>query len=126
MDRALQLELDRRAFYNTAAVLPELMKSEISLDIGFIDSPTLKSWKEWVCKACSNGFNWERLLFLSSRRQEPHDQVIAREIAKDFLRSVKNGLAKIFTRITEELIETYNARVIQESEKIAKEYLQCR
>lgn len=125
-DRALQLEMDRRAYEETA---PEdylsLAGAEDNVEIGFIDAPTLKAWREWVEWFCGRGFSWDRLRFLARRRQDPDHFDRAHQAADEFLESVPRGLTRIAQIVPPKAIERYQDVVVEEAVRCAQEYLAC-
>ena len=125
-DRALQLEMDRRAYEETA---PEMYLSmdgaEEGVNIGFIDSATLKAWREWVESFTGRGFSWDRLRFLARRHQDPTHFTRAHQVADEFLESVPRGLTRLAAIVPPKAIERYESVVVEEAVRCAEEYLAC-
>ena len=125
-DRALQLEMDRRAYEETA---PEtylsLAGAEEDVEIGFIDAPTLKAWREWVESFCGRGFSWDRLRFLARRHQDPAHLERAQQAADEFLESVPRGLSRLAEIVPPKAVERYEEVVVEEAARCAQEYLAC-
>jgi hypothetical protein len=120
MDRALQLEMDRRAAADVERALPLLAQAEEGVDIGFIDGPTLLAWREWLEGRLSQGFTWERLRFMARRRQDPADVAVAESVADTFLESVPRGLSGLEDAVPWRLVEGFQAVALGESERLAR------
>ncbi|MBI4233297.1 MAG: hypothetical protein HY686_02530 [Chloroflexi bacterium] len=122
MDRALQLEMDREG----APHLPEarllLANAEDGVEVGFIDPPTLRAWREWVQQACERGFTWDRLRGFA-RRQPTQDHTAAQQFAEVFLQSVPEGLERIYQRVPLEQVVAFREKAIGEVLRIARRYL---
>ena len=125
-DRALQLEMDRRAYEETP---PEAYLSmagaEDGVNIGFIDSATLKAWREWVEGFTGRGFSWDRLRFLARRHQDQAHLTRARQVADEFLESVPRGMTRLAEIVPPEALQRYEAVVVEEAVQCAQEYLAC-
>ena len=129
MDRALQLELDRReqlALGGLETLRPYMAKAEEDVDVGFIASDTMCEWRQWIEGTLSWGFTWERLRFMARR-------VVARgavqvtdrtqEMVDEFLESVPLGLERIYATIDRQLFEEFRERSIEDVMGFAREYL---
>jgi hypothetical protein len=70
MDRVLQFELDRQRREDPRAseeIRDALARSSLSLDIGFLDSETLRRWLEIAIEQARHPADWERFRFQASR-----------------------------------------------------------
>ena len=129
MDRALQLELDRRehlAMGGTMEIKPLMANAERDVDIGFISAETLIEWREWVQNSLGGEFNWDRLLFMAGRvaRQEgAESEEPVKKMAEEFLESVANGLERIYCAVPEELVAAFRERSIEDLLSFARGYL---
>ena len=129
MDRALQLELDRRehlAMGGTTELKPFMTDAERDVDIGFISAETLVEWREWVQNSLGGEFTWERLRFMARRvaRQEgegTEDKL--NELVDEFLESVPDALERIYCAVPEELVAAFRERSIEDLLSFARGYL---
>ncbi len=129
MDRALQLELDRRehlAMGGTGKIKPFLENAEKDVEIGFISAETLVEWREWVHNSLGGEFNWDRLRFMAGRvaRQEgAESEEPVKEMAEEFLKSAEEGLERIFCAVPAELVTEFRERSIEDLLSFARGYL---
>ena len=129
MDRALQLELDRRE--NDIIGDIRTLKTDISyadkdVKVDFIDEETLFDWKTWIDGMLDWKFSWGRLEFMARRVASRHtDDSYAKVkiIVDDFLNSIDNGMSGIYRIIPSENIELYREKNILQIINFAEEYL---
>ena len=127
MDRALQLELDRRArdtLNNMQEIKSLLADADQGVELGFISGETLAQWREWVLAALDRGFTWERLRPLACRRLLPEDHESASVLAEEFLESVSQGMARLYERVPVEEVDHFREKSIQEFIGVVEAYLQ--
>jgi hypothetical protein len=129
MDRALQLELDRReqlALGGLETLHPLLVKAEEDVEVGFISSSTMCEWRQWVEGALDWSFTWDRLRVMArrvgSRSKDPSEDQL-KEMVEEFLESVSHGLERIYQAIPRERVEAFRERSIQDLLKFARDYL---
>lgn len=129
MDRALQLELDRReqlALGGLETLRPLMANAEEDVEVGFIPSSTMCEWREWIESTLDWNFNWDRLRFMArrviSRSSELSEEQI-KEMVEDFLESVPRGLDHIYEAIPMERFEAFRERSIEDLLEFAREYL---
>jgi hypothetical protein len=129
MDRALQLELDRReqlALGGLETLHPLLVKAEEDVEVGFISSSTMCEWRQWVEGALDWSFTWDRLRAMArrvgSRSIDPSEDQL-KEMVEEFLESVPHGLERIYQAIPRERVEAFRERSIQDLLKFARDYL---
>lgn len=123
-DRALQLDMDRRAreqLDGMGQVRGLLERSESNVDIGFISAETLGRWRDWVIEFTTWEFSWERLRFLTRRmyQDDPH----ATDVVEQFLQSVPTNLEHVYNVVSEETISDYRRKAVAGSIRLIKEYL---
>jgi hypothetical protein len=129
MDRALQLELDRReqlALGGLATLHPLMVDAEKDVDIGFISSDSMGEWRQWVEDALDWSFNWDRLRFMARRvaaRNNDKSQVRLDEIVEEFLQSVPQGLERIYQSVPVERFDAFREKSIEHILSFAQEYL---
>ena len=125
MDRALQLELDRRAFEDLKGVqeVQECLANAVdNVNVDFISPETLVQWRDWVLAATQRGFTWERLRSMA-RRAYPPDDPDATEAVEEFLGDALRGVSQIFHRVPVEEVQRFRHETIFEFLRIAREYL---
>ena len=79
LDRALQLELDRRAQDSVAASIEAMRVADMPLGLDFIPDDTLSEWRGWVVEFLARDFSWDRLRFMArqyrwGRRSPPRSR----------------------------------------------------
>ena len=128
MDRALQLELDRReqlALGGLETLRPHIAHAEKDVDVGFISSDTMCEWREWIEGTLSWSFTWERLRFMArrvvARRADETDRT--QEMVEEFLESVPRGLDRIYETIDRQLFEEFRERTIGDLMEFSRGYL---
>ena len=129
MDRALQLELDRREEINIgglATLKPLIINAEEGVEIGFISADTMTEWRKWIQVTLDWKFDWNRLSFMAKRvvsRYEDDFNVEAADIVENFLSSIEDGMKSIYNLVPETKIEAFREKNINAVSKFAKEYL---
>ena len=129
MDRALQLELDRReqlALGGLATLHPLMAEAEKDVEVGFISPDTMGEWREWVEDALDWSFNWDRLRFMARRvasRNSDQSQVKLDEMVEEFLESVPRGLERIYESVSMERFDAFREKSIEHILSFAQEYL---
>ncbi|MBF8267749.1 MAG: zinc dependent phospholipase family protein [Dehalococcoidia bacterium] len=129
MDRALQMELDRReqlALGGLEALRSLLAEADKGVEVGFIPSATLCEWRQWLEDALGRGFEWDRLRYMS-RLLNPEDDPQLRsqveEMVKDFLDDLPQSLERIYQMVPQERVRAFRERTVEDSLKFAEEYL---
>ena len=123
-DRALQLDMDKRAreeLEGMGQVQGFLEGSESGVEIGFISAETLSRWREWVIESTTREFSWERLRFLTRRMYQ--DDPYATDLVEQFLQGVPSNLERVYNVVPEEAIAAYRHKAVAESIRLIKEYL---
>ncbi len=130
MDRALQLELDRReqlALGGLETLRPFMVNAEDNVDVGFISSATMCEWRQWIEGALDWSFTWDRLRFMArrviARGYDDRSGEQAREIVEGFLESVPSGLDSIYRTVPRDLFEDFRERSINDLLEFAQGYL---
>ena len=129
MDRALQLELDRREQLNLGGLEtlhPLLANAEEDVEVGFISSSTMCEWRQWVEGALGWSFTWDRLRFMARRvgaRNNDQSEAPLNEMVEEFLESVSQGLELIYQEIPRERLDAFREECIEHLLKFAREYL---
>lgn len=123
-DRALQLELDRRAREELEgmSMVPALLdQAEEGVDIGFIDAETLARWRLWVSDFSQWDFTWDRLRY-HVRRMHRDDEAADR-LAQEFLRDMPGSLQEVLTMVPGEELACYQEKTVRTTLQLVREYL---
>ena len=129
MDRALQLELDRReqlALGGLETLRPIIAQAEQGVDVGFITPDTMCEWREWIEGTLSWGFTWDRLRFMARRVVARGADPVAdrsQAMVDEFLECVPRGLDRIYSTIDRQLFEDFRERSIADLLDFARGYL---
>lgn len=123
-DRALQLEMDRRAFpamngFEQAA--EDIICSDRLLGVPFLERDVLDEWREWVHRFMGWEFSWERLKRALNRMYRDNGDV--QQSVDRFLKAMPYSLEHVYEKVPEELLDTYQQRVLEETVFHAREYL---
>ena len=123
-DRALQLDMDRQTRLEMDGF--ELLRthldgSERGVGVEFIGPETLQRWREWVTEFTTWEFTWDRLRFATHRMYG--DDPGAKETVEEFLKSVPSSLEGVYNRVHRHRISDYQEKVVAESVRTIKEYL---
>ena len=123
-DRALQLELDRRASDSMEGFAPATEAIDCSdqgLEVGFLETELLLEWRDWVQGFLGREFSWDRLKRALNRMYRDNDDV---QIEVDrFLEHMPYSMEKVYEKIPEEKLTTYQERALAETVALAREYL---
>ena len=123
-DRAIQLDMDRNARKEAPGmdkVIEQLQQSEIGVQIEFIDSETLSSWRVWVSDFVARPFSWDRLSFLAQRMYRDNQDVQVE--VESFLSSLNSSLEKVYDRVPKEKLREFRKNAVVESARLIKERL---
>ncbi len=123
-DRAIQLDMDRNARKEAPGidkVIEQLQQSEIGVQVEFIDSVTLSSWRVWVSDFVARPFSWDRLSFLAQRMYR-NSQEVQVEV-ESFLSSLSASLEKVYDRVPKQKLKEFRENAVFESARLIKERL---
>ena len=122
-DRALQLDMDRRALPLVGGHLQpiaEMPADEVGREVGFLGAEALEEWKEWVGRFVVREFSWERLRRSLNRMYRGDDEV--QQAVDDFLQEMPGSLERVYERIPRERIDTYQQKVLDETVAQVREH----
>jgi hypothetical protein len=122
-DRALQLDMDRRALPRVGGRLQAIAAmpaAEVGLEVGFLGAEALEEWKEWVGRFVAREFSWERLRRSLNRMYRGDDDV--QQAVDDFLQEMPGSLERVYQRIPREKIDAYQQRVVDETVAQARKH----
>ena len=127
MDRALQFSLDRQKRIDRdlmAHVLNAIARSDLALEIEFIDGETLGRWKELMLDVVNHPPDWERFRHIAGRhlRQAGVDSP---ERFEEFVRSLPDLVDETLRYLGAERVGQFMERSVEEGVGAVKEYLEC-
>lgn len=123
MDRAMQLELDRRCW---GEVTPMRGLLDIAVDrvhVDFIPGEALADWVQWVTGNLDRGFSWDRLRFMARRIASGEETHPANTLADAFLNDASDGLERMYEYIPRGSEEEYQHTVVSSLTKAIADYL---
>ena len=123
-DRALQLDMDRAAWEQTASmdrVIESLQRSDWGVEVGFIEAETLGQWRAWVTDFSRRPFNWDRLHFLARRMYRDGEE--AQMVVESFLSALHTNLNRVYAKVTRKKIRDFHEEAVSESARLIKEHL---
>ena len=123
MDRVAQLELDRRAWPAVDRELAKVGEGVDQVRLGFIPSETLVEWREWVVSLLAAGFSWDRLRFMARRVANGNGDHPAHAIADRFLRSVPEGMDRLYSIVPEDTLPRFVRRTVDAQAQVLEDYL---
>ena len=122
-DRALQLDMDRRAeqaMQGFTAAGQDIDCSDPGIDVGFLDTEVLREWRGWVQWALGREFSWERLKRALNRMYRDNDNVQT-EVER-FLEHMPYSMERIYEQIPEDKLDAYQRRALEETTALAREF----
>ena len=129
MDRALQLELDRREqeeLGGLGMLRPFMEEADKGVEVGFIPPDTLSEWRQWVQESLSWSFTWDRLWFMARRVSSNGDsqaEGVLKDMVEEFLESVPQGLDRVYQLVPAQRLEEFREKSIEGVMSFAREYL---
>jgi len=127
MDRAIQFSLDRQKRIDRelmAHVLDEVARSDLALEIDFIDGKTLHRWKEVILDVVNSSPDWERFRNIAGRHLRVAG-IESPEQFKEFLRSLPDLVDETLRYLTEERLREFMDLSVEHGVGAVKEYLEC-
>ena len=127
MDRAIQFSLDRQKRVDRelmAHVLDEVARSDLALEIDFIDGKTLHRWKEVILDVVNSSPDWERFRKIADRHLREAG-IESPEQFKEFLRSLPDLVDETWRYLTEERLREFMDLSVEHGVGAVKEYLEC-
>lgn len=127
MDRAIQFSLDRQKRIDRelmAHVLNEIARSDLALEIDFIDGETLGRWKDVILDVVDHAPDWERFRYVASRHLREAG-IESPEQFEEFVRSLPDLVEETLRYLGEKRVRAFMERSLEESEGAVREYLEC-
>lgn len=123
MDRAMQLEMDRRCWDLVGSMRLLLDTPTEHIDVGFIPSDTLEDWSQWVGKNLDRGFSWERLRFMARRIASGDESHPAHILAEEFVNDASAGLERLYELVPNERLQEYHETALDSLTSAVRDYL---
>jgi hypothetical protein len=127
MDRAIQFSLDRERRIDRelmAHVLDAVARSDLALEIDFIDGDTLHRWRELILEVVDHPPDWERFRYIAGRHLREAG-IETPEQFEEFLRSLPDLVDETLRYLTERRVGEFMDSAVQGSVAAVKEYLEC-
>ncbi|MSQ13945.1 MAG: hypothetical protein EXR47_07445 [Dehalococcoidia bacterium] len=125
LDRALQLDEDRRIQQELHRALPLLAEAEAGVGITFMPTATLRDWRAWTQTFLARDFSWERLRFVSRRRQLDEHLDAAERATESFLGAVDESMSRLAQRVPPASVAAYRERAAACFLQVGREFLKC-
>ena len=113
-DRALQLDMDRRALSQTNGLLRDgeaLDEADSGVNVDFLDSESLREWREWVCRFLGWEFSWDRLKRALNRIYRDDEDV---QLAVDsFIQDMPGSLEQVYEKIPLKQIDNFQKGALE-------------
>jgi len=107
-----------------ANVLEAVAKSDLALEIEFIDGETLRRWKELILDVVDHPPDWERFRYVASRHLREAG-IETPEQFEEFVRSLPDLVDETLRYLTEGRVREFMDSAVQGSVTAVKEYLEC-
>ncbi len=123
-DRAVQMDMDqgaRQELGGMDGVLESLERSDWGVEVGFIDTGTLRQWREWVSEFIARPFTWDRLHFMAQRMYRDNEE--AQAVVEGFLVSVPTSLERVYRKVPKKTITDFRETAVSASVRLIKEHL---
>jgi len=127
MDRALQFALDseRRGDRQLMAhVLAEVLRSDLGVEVGFIDGETLGRWRQVIVDVVKMPSDWERFRYVAGR-QLREAGIDTPEAFAELLRQLPEIVEETKRYLTPGRIEAFMEDSVRLGLASIKEYLGC-
>ena len=123
MDRAMQLELDRRCWQEIGPLRESLDIAVEQVQVEFLPDETLADWVQWVTSNLDRGFSWERLRFMARRIASGEEGHPAHVLADAFVNDSSDGMERMYAYIPRGSEEDYQEAVVSSLTKAIEAYL---
>ena len=124
LDRALQLELDRRT-NGVGESLALMRDAAMPLDLGFLSDEAVAQWRSWVVEFLERDFSWERLRFMARRIALGDESHPAHAVADELLRSTPESLETMFEVVSRDELQDFARRSVDTLCQHLEGYLEC-
>ena len=113
-DRALQLDMDRRALGGANGLHGDgetLNDAETGVDVAFLESESLREWREWVGRFLGWEFSWDRLKRALNRIYRDDDDVQTK--VDSFIKDMPSSLDRVYEKIPLDKINAYQQDALE-------------
>ena len=112
LDRALQLELDRRVQVPLSYSIAEIENATLPLGLGFLSDQAISDWRKWVIEFLGHAFSWDRLRFMARRISKGDESHPAHAFADEFLALMPDSLDNLLKFVSHTEVEEFTGRSI--------------
>ena len=122
-DRALQLDMDRKAAPDNGGYVQaaeEITNAGQIVEVSFLGADVLQEWQEWVGRFMSWDFTWDRLKRALNRMYRDDDDV--QGAVDGFLEQMPSSLERIYAKIPVETVAAYQKQALEQTVLQAREY----
>lgn len=115
-DRALQLDMDRRAAPEMERILRNgevLADADVGVEIEFLNEVSLQEWREWVSRFLGWDLSWDRLNRALNRMYRDDDGV--QETVDAFIQEMPASLERVYDKIPRKTIDSYQQKALEET-----------
>ena len=127
MDRAMQFSLDRQKRTDRELmthVLHEVSRSDLALQIDFIDGETLHRWKDVIVEVIDHPPDWQRFRSVAGRHLREAG-IESPQQFEEFLRSLPDLVDETLRYLSEKRVREFMERSVEQGVGALKEYLEC-
>jgi hypothetical protein len=128
MDRLLQFELDRRRREEQETVTDIRQALEccsLDIDVGFLDSETLRRWLEVAIDQTRHPPDWERFRQVGSRHLKGAG-IESAEALEEFMARVPEVLERTIRHVSTAHVDAYLEQSVERAARIIEQYLGLR
>ncbi len=116
LDRAERLDRDRfKMFYDY------VLSADPGEEVGFIEAPTMRQWREVVCRILDQDPSWENFKSFTLRRFS-NSAIETEEQVKTLFESLPQVLERTITYVSPERVASFKEDAIQSSQKAVREH----
>ena len=115
-DRALQLDMDRKALPHIIQHLQDgavLADADVGVEVSFLDSGTLPEWRQWVWRFLGWDLTWDRLKRALNRMYRDNEGV--QQTVDNFIRAMPGSLERVYDKIPRDKIDAYQREALEET-----------
>lgn len=127
MDRALQFSMDcdrRRDDELMAHIVDAIVRCDLALEVGLIDSDTLRHWRQVVTDMVSQPPDWGRFRHGARRHLGEADQQTA-ELLDELAESLPDLVDETLRYLTPRRVQEFMQESLERGLAVVREYLAC-